>query len=432
MTERPAQHDQVPASRRKFLKTSTAVAVGGAVLGQMAVPRTVHAAGSDVLKIGLVGCGGRGTGAAINAMNADKNCKLVAMADVFADRLEMSRKSLQRGGGDKYAVTDEMCFTDFDGYKKLLETDVDVVILATPPHFRPEHYAAVVAAGKHCFIEKPVAVDAPGYRSVLETNEAARQKKLSIVSGLCWRYDYGVRATMEQIQNGAIGDVRAVEAVYNAGQLWHRGDNPQWSRMEYQVRNWLYYTWLSGDHNVEQHVHSIDKAAWLMGDTAPVKAWGLGGRQQRTDAKFGNIFDHHAVVYEYPDGKRVFSYCRQQNGCANHVDEHVIGTKATARILRNRIEGESPWRYRGDKPNMYQVEHNELFASIRDGKPIHNGDYMARSTMMAIMGRMVTYTGQTLTWDQVTNSREKLGPDRYQWGDLPEPAVAVPGQNSFV
>ena len=420
------------SSRREFLKTSTAATVGGSLLGALAVPRSAHAAGSDVLKIGLVGCGGRGTGAAANAMKADPHCKLVAMADTFADRIEMSRKSLERAGGDKYAVTDEQCFVGFDAYKQLLATDVDVVILATSPHFRPEHYAATIAAGKHCFVEKPVAVDAPGYRSVLETNKAAREKKLSVVSGLCWRYDHGVRATMDQIQNGAIGDVLAVQSTYNTGQLWHRGDDPKWSRMENQMRNWLYYTWLSGDHNVEQHIHSLDKTAWLMGDDHPVKAWGLGGRQQRTDPKYGHIFDHHAVVYEYPNGKRVFAYTRQQTGCSTDVEEVVIGTKGTAEVLGNRIAGQTEWRYQGEKPNMYQAEHDELFASIRSGKPIHNGDYMANSTMIAIMGRMATYTGQTLTWEQAIASQERLGPDKYEWGDMPEPVVAIPGKTPFV
>lgn len=432
MAENPQPKNDGGASRRDFMKTSTAAAVGGAVLSQLAVPRMAHAAGDDLLKIGLIGCGGRGTGAAVQAMRADKNCKLVTMADAFADRLEMSKKSLQRSGGDKFAVTDDMCFVGFDAYKKVLASDVDVVILTTPPHFRPEQYRAAIEAGKHCFVEKPVAVDAPGYRSVLETNQLARDKKLAVVSGLCWRYDHGVRATMEKIQDGAIGDIVAVQSVYNTGQLWHRGDDPKWSRMEYQLRNWLYYAWLSGDHNVEQHIHSLDKSAWLMGDAHPIKAWGLGGRQQRTDPKYGHIFDHHAVMYEYPGGKRVFAYCRQQNGCANQVDETVMGVKGTARILANRIESEGEkWRFRGPKPNMYQVEHNELFASIRKGAPIHNGDYMANSTMIAIMGRMVTYTGQELTWEEVTSSKERLGPTKYEWGDLPEPPVAIPGETKF-
>jgi predicted dehydrogenase len=419
-------------ARREFLKTSSAAAVGAAVLGNLAVPRAAHADGGDTLKIGLIGCGGRGTGAAVNAMKADANCKLVAMADAFADRLELSKNNLKRQGGDKFAVTDEMCFVGFDAYQQLLATDVDVVLLTTPPHFRPMQYRAAIDAGKHCFVEKPVAVDTPGIKSVLETNKLAEQKKLAVVSGLCWRYDLGVRATMDQINEGAIGDIVAIQSNYNTGTLWHRGDNADWSRMEYQMRNWLYFTWLSGDHNNEQHVHSLDKTAWLMGDASPVRATGLGGRQQRTESKWGNIFDHHAVVYEYPNGVRVFSYCRQQAGCSNDVDEYVFGAKGKARILANRIEGETTWRYRGEKPNMYDREHVELFASIRSGEPINNGAYMANSTMLAIMGRMCTYTGQTLTWEQCMNSQEKLGPEKYEWTDIPEPQVAIPGKTRFV
>ena len=418
-------------SRRGFLKTSAKAAAATSMLGALAVPSRAHAAESDVLKIGLVGCGGRGSGAAVNAMRADKHCQLVAMADAFADRLESSRRRLREAGGEKFAVTDENCFVGFDAYKKLLATDVDVVILATPPHFRPEQFRAAVEAGKHTFVEKPVAVDAPGVRSVLATSEVAHEKGLAVVSGLCWRYDHGVRATMEHIRDGAIGDIVAIQSTYNTGTLWHHGDKSTWSRMEYQLRNWLYYTWLSGDHNVEQHIHSLDKVAWLMGDVPPTSATGMGGRQQRTDEKYGHVFDHHAVVYDYPGGVKAFAYCRQQDGCSNYVDENVLGTKGQARMLRHRIDGAVKWRYQGPKPNMYDVEHQELFASIRSGSPINNGRYMATSTMLAIMGRMCTYSGKTLTWDQCLASTERLGPERYEWGDLPEPLVAVPGVTRF-
>ncbi len=418
-------------SRRSFLKTSAQAAAATTMLGTLAVPGRVHAAAGDLLKIGLVGCGSRGAGAAANAMRADKQCQLVAMADAFSDRLESARGHLQEAGGEKFAVTDETCFVGFDAYKKLLATDVDVVILATPPHFRPEHFRAAVEAGKHSFVEKPVAVDAPGVRSVLATSELAREKGLAVVSGLCWRYDHGVRATVERIRDGAIGEVVAIQSTYNSGTLWHHGDDPSWSRMEYQLRNWLYYTWLSGDHNVEQHIHSLDKVMWLMGDVPPTSATGMGGRQQRTDLKYGHIFDHHAVVYDFPGGVKAFAYCRQQSGCSSYVDENVLGAKGQAQVLKHRIDGDQTWRYRGPKPNMYDVEHEELFASIRSGGPINNGRTMAQSTMLAIMGRMCTYTGKTLTWEQCLASTERLGPDRYEWGDLPEPPVAVPGITPF-
>jgi len=425
------QQPQSTDSRREFLKTS-ATAVGTATIAGMAVPRLAHAGGDDVIKFGLIGCGGRGSGAAVNALKADPNNRLVALADTFADQLQACRARLEKSSSDKVALSDDRCFVGFDAYQKLIDTDVDVVLLATPPHFRPAHYQAAIEAGKHVFVEKPVAVDAPGVRQVMETNRLAAKKKLSVVSGLCWRYDLGVRATLERIQQGAIGDIVAIQSDYNTGTLWHRGDKPDWSRMEYQLRNWLYYAWLSGDHNVEQHIHSLDKTAWLMGDAHPIRATGLGGRQQRTGEKWGHIFDHHAVVYEYEGGVRVFSYCRQQDGCSRHVDEYVMGTKGQAEVLRHTIRGAEDWRYRGPKPSMYDVEHKELFASIRAGEPIHNGDYMANSTMIAVMGRMCTYTGQSLTWDQCLASEERLGPDRYEWtDDIPEPPVAIPGVTKF-
>ncbi len=423
------------ASRRNFLKNSTATAVGASVLGQLVVPRGVYAANDDTLKIGAIGLGGRGSGAVVNALGADPNTKLVAVGDAFEDRLRDSLSRLQKHGqvGDRVAVDDDHVFWGFDAYQKVIDSDVDVVLLTTPPHFRPQQLKYAVDAGKHCFVEKPIAVDAPGVRSVMETCQQAEEKGLSIVSGLCWRYDKGVLATMERIKDGAIGDIIAIQSNYNTGLLWHRGDKPDWSRMEYQMRNWLYYTWLSGDHICEQAVHSIDKTGWLMGDTQPLRTVGLGGRQQRTDPKFGNIYDHHAVMYEYPNNVRVFLYTRQQGDCTNHVDEFVMGTKGQAEVLAHKIQGETNWHYpEKRKKSMYDLEHDALFASIRNGEPINNGHYMCNSTMLAILGRMCTYTGQELTWDQAINSQERLGPETYEWGDVPEPPVAIPGETKFV
>ena len=426
-------------SRRAFLKTSSAAAMSAGLAGGLLVPKLVHAQGenAETLKVGLIGCGGRGSGAAVNAINADKNCQLVALADAFDDRLQGHRASLAKGG-DRFVVADDMCFVGFDAYQKLLATDVDVVILATPPHFRPEHFRACVEAGKHTFVEKPVAVDAPGVRSVLESAKLAGEKGLAVVSGFCWRYDHGVRETMKRIQDGAIGDIVAIQSDYPTGptgKTWQAGPGGTSSQMEFQMRNWYFYTWLSGDHNVEQHIHSLDKVAWLMDDVMPIQAYGMGGRQQRTDPKFGHIFDHHAVVYEFDNGVRAFAYTRQQAGCSNGLhgtDEYVMGTKGQALVLKHQIKGENKWRYRGSKPSMYDVEHQELFASIRAGKPINDGVRMANSTMIGIMGRMCTYTGQTLTWDQCFNSDERLGPETYEWGDAPEAVVAIPGITPFV
>ncbi|MCA9239318.1 MAG: Gfo/Idh/MocA family oxidoreductase, partial [Planctomycetales bacterium] len=297
----------------------------------------------------------------------------------------------------------------------------------TPPHFRPEHLAYAVDKKKHVFVEKPVAVDMVGAASVEQTCDKAAQLGLSIVSGLCWRYDLGVRETIQRIQDGAIGDIVAIESCYNGGTLWHRGDKPDWSRMEYQIRNWLYYTWLSGDIIGEQAVHSLDKTAWLLGDASPTRAMGMGGRQQRTDPKYGNVWDHFAVFFEYPSGPSVYFTCRQQDGCTPFVDEIVHGTKGKARVLAHRIYGEEKWRYRGPKPSMYRNEHVEFFKSIRDGQPIDNGAYMVNSTRIAILGRMAAYSGKTLAWEDALADATRLGPGEYQWANVPEPAVAVPG-----
>jgi predicted dehydrogenase len=430
MTSAAPRSDRPAPSRRQFLATSTAVAAGAALASGLSLERSIHAGADDTLKVGLIGCGGRGSGAAKNALMADSNCRLTALGDVFPDRLTQSLSNL-RGDADiagKVAVSDEHCYTGFDAYKGVLASGVDVVILATPPHFRPQHLRAAVEAGKHVFCEKPVAVDAPGVRSVLETTELAREKGLNLVSGLCWRYDYGVRETMQRVRDGAIGDVVSMQSNYLTGTLWNFPRQPGWSDMEYQLRNWMYYTWLSGDHIVEQFVHTLDKALWTMGDQPPTTCVGLGGRQQRTEQpKWGQIYDHHAVVYEYPKGVRVFAFTRQMDGTASDNEHYIFGTKGQASVLRNVIRGENDWRYRGRKPNMYDVEHQELFAAIRKGEPINNGRYMALSTMMAIMGRMATYTGKEITWEAAFNSKEDLSPPAYDWISLPMPPVPVPG-----
>ncbi len=421
-------------SRRDFLKTSTASIAGAALAGQLA---NVHAAGSDVLRVGLIGCGGRGTGAATQALHSDPNVKLVAMGDAFGDHLEHSLKTLKADEeiARKIDVKPEYCFVGFDAYKGVLASGVDVVLLTTPPHFRPAHLKAAVEAGKHIFAEKPVAVDAPGVRSVMASCAEAKKKNLALVSGLCFRYENGKRETFKRVHDGAIGDIVTLQCTYNTGALWDKPRKPDWSDMEWQLRNWLYFTWLSGDHNVEQHVHSLDKMAWTMRDEPPIRATGVGGRQVRTQPKYGNIFDHHAVVYEYANGVKCFSQCRQQVGCANDVNDHIFGTKGTCDVMKHTIKGQNPWRHtrsRDAKDDMYQNEHNELFASIRSGKPIHNGDYMAKSTLMAIMGRMATYTGQAITWDQALNSKEDLTPSKYEWGPLAVAPIAMPGVTKFV
>ncbi|MPY90997.1 MAG: twin-arginine translocation signal domain-containing protein [Luteitalea sp.] len=417
-------------SRRDFLRSSSAAVLTGALAN--AHPPSARAQGrSDLLRVGLIGCGGRGTGAAMQALSADPNVKLTAMGDAFEDRLEQSLRSLQGGKdvADKIDVPQERRFVGFDAYQHVIDSGVDVVLLAEPPHFRPRHLKAAIDAGKHVFAEKPVAVDAPGVRAVLAMCEEAKKKNLSVVSGLCLRYSYGFQETVKRIHDGAIGDIRALQANDYRGAIWVKPRQAGWSDMEWQMRNWYYFTWLSGDFNVEQHVHYLDVCAWLMNGEYPVSAIGMGGRQARTGPEYGNIYDHHSVVYEYANGTKLFSNCRQQEGCRNEISCYAMGSKGTAEVSERRlaIDAGKPWVYEGKKNNIYQTEHDELFANIRSGTPINNGDYMAKSTQLAIMGRMATHTGQLVTWEQAMGSPEDLTPAKYEWGDIPTPSVAIPG-----
>jgi predicted dehydrogenase len=428
------------ATRRDFLAGAAAATATLAAL----TPH-LHAAGSDILRIGLIGCGGRGTGAAEQALRADKNTKLVALGDMFADRLQSCLDTLKnnKAVGSRVEVKPDGCFTGFDAYKSVIEQS-DVVLLTTPPHFRPLHLKAAVAAGKHIFAEKPCAVDGPGVRAVLKACAEAKEKNLAIVAGLCWRYHGAMRETMKRVHEGTIGDITSLQCTYNTSTPWKRERQKGWSDMEWQLRNWPFFTWLSGDFNVEQHVHSLDKMAWAMGDEYPIRATGSGGRQVRVEPIYGHIFDHHTVVYEYANGVKLFSACRQQSGCANDVSDHIMGSKGTCHIDASNAKG-TIVGLRGGKPlwtsqsgrrrsaeNMYQNEHDELFASIRAGKPINNGEWMAKSSLMAIMGRMATYTGQVIEWDKALNSKEDLTPPAYVFGPLPVAPVARPGVTQFI
>jgi predicted dehydrogenase len=420
------------ASRRQFLTTTAAA-------GTIAALPNVHAAGSDVLRVGLIGCGERGTGAATQALAADSNVKLVAMADAFADRLEQSLELLGKEEeiASKIDVKPEHRFVGFDAYKELLASGVDIVLLCTPPHFRPLHLRAAIDSGKHVFAEKPVAVDAPGVRSVLATCKQAESKGLSVVSGLCLRYDNSFRETVKRIHDGAIGEVVALLANdYRSGR-WNKPRQSDWTEMYYQMRNWYNFTWLSGDFNVEQHVHFLDVCAWLMRNQYPVKAVGMGGRAVLTGPEYGQIYDHFSVVYEYSNGVRLLSNCRQQPHCKNDMSAAVLGTRGRAELIERRKgmriqSGKGLWVFDGPQNRMYQTEHDELFASIRNSKPINNGAYMAKSTLLAVMGRMAAYTGQEITWDKALGSKEDLSPDRYAWDGQPPPAkIAIPGETSF-
>jgi predicted dehydrogenase len=425
-------------SRRDLLRGAVATTVVGPYVS--ASPGVVRApGGSEMLRVGLVGCGGRGTGAAVNALRADPNVKLWAMADVFADQLESSLESLRTSEDaldlqPKIDVPPERRFVGWDAYKGVIES-CDVVLLATSPHFRPLHLAAAVAAGKHAFVEKPIATDATGVRAVRASCELARARRLAVVSGLCYRYEHKKRATIERLRGGAIGDVVTMHTTYNAGGLWHRGRESAWSEMEYQMRNWLYFTWLSGDHIAEQHIHSLDKLAWTMGEY-PVRCLATGGRAERTGPEYGNVYDHFSTVYEWRNGVKGFSYCRQWAGAVQtEVSDWILGTRGRCNVQAAEIDGGPgwSWRWQSDEPDdMYQNELDELFAALRRGETIDDGEYMCDSTLMAIMGRLSAYSGQAVTWEQARDSQEDLAPASYAWGPIETAPLARPGVTQFV
>ena len=420
--------------RRTFLKSTGTALVGGTLAFNIGFPKGAFATNANTLKIGLIGCGGRGAGAAAQAIAADPNCALTAMGDAFSDRLEGAYKELVALDPTKVKVDPANKFVGFDAYKKVIDSGVDVVLLATPPAFRPDHLKAAIDAGKHVFCEKPVAVDVPGLRKIMESAKSAKEKNLSLVSGFTFRYDLPKRAFFEKILGGAIGDVTAVSSTRNGGELWYKPRQPEWTDMEYQLRNWYYENWLSGDYIVEMIVHSLDLMSWAMGDKLLVRATGTGGRQARVDKIYGNIYDHFAIEYEYANGVRGFCFSRQQPGCSNRNTLEIAGTLGNAAVNMyggvHEIKGKNKWIYEGEKGDPYQIQHNELFASIRNHKPMNDGQIMVNSTMLALMGRMVAYSGQTITWEEAFNSNQVLGPaiEQYAWDlKFESPAVAIPG-----
>ncbi|MDG1855578.1 MAG: Gfo/Idh/MocA family oxidoreductase [Verrucomicrobiota bacterium] len=430
--------EETNSTRRQFIKSSSAAVAAGVALPSFSIPQKTFAANDETIRVGLIGCGGRGTGAASQAMKADSNVMLTAMGDMYPDRLDVSHNALKKAAEEKIQVTPENKFTGFDAYKKVLESGVDLVILATPPGFRPMHLRAAVDAGKHIFCEKPMATDAPGLRSVIASANDAKAKKLALVAGFCWRYNFARRALYDKIHNGDIGDVRSIYATYYTGPVKPMPADDKrpagMSDLDWQVRNWYNFTWLSGDSLVEQAIHSVDKVAWCMKDEPPVKAVATGGRQVPNESV--NIFDHFAVYYEYANGLRAYVGSRQIAGCYNENNDYIHGAKGIAEILgwsRVQIRGEESWKYGGPNNDMYQTEHNELFASIRDGNPIKDGDWMSSSTMMGIMGRMAAYTGKEISWEQAMNSQEKLVPEFFEPNmNLPIRPMSIPGATPFV
>ncbi|MDZ4857561.1 MAG: Gfo/Idh/MocA family oxidoreductase [Candidatus Hydrogenedentes bacterium] len=422
-------------TRRDFMRAAGSAAAAAATTRILAA-NSVYAAESDILRVGLIGCGGRGTGAAQQALMADPNTRLVAMGDLFGDKLEGSLNKLKSYPpiADRVQVDADHQFSGFDAYKHVVDS-VDVVLLGETPAYRPMNFRYAIEQGKHCFVEKPVAVDPAGVRSVLESCKMAAEKNLSVVSGLCYRYHHAKRDIMKHIHDGEIGDVVAMQTVYNTGTPWQPKDRqPEWTDMEYQNRNWYFYNWLSGDFNVEQHIHSLDKLAWVMGDEPPVRIWANGGRAVRTDEKYGNIYDHFNTVYEYANGVRGYSSCRQWDNTDTEVSDTIMGTLGVAQLMTHEItrrDGKNWAHVPTDKDDMYQNEHNEFFAAIRKGTPINNGEYMCKSTLMGIAARMAAYTGKILTWEEAWNSPLNLMPEKLEFGPAPQTPIARPGETKL-
>jgi len=421
------------SSRRDFLKTSAAVSLG--LLGTTG--SSVFAAGSDTIRVGLIGCGARGTGAALDCVQSTPGVQITAMADVFSDKLDSSLANLSRTVDDRISVTSDSCFTGFDAYQKLLALeDIDMIIHATPPHFRPAHVRAAIEAGKHVFMEKPAAVDPVGIRSLLKTADLADKKGLSIVVGTQQRRQPQYIEILKRIRDGQIGDVVAAQCYWHWNEAnWHfHKRRSNWSDMEWQIRCWPYFTWLSGDHIVEQHVHNIDIVNWVIG-SHPIKCTGIGGRQARTGTAYGNIFDHFAVEYEYPGGIRVASYSSQIKGGHDVVGERIVGSKGTTYTTRRHgsISGQNPFVFEDKIYSGMKQEHADLISSIRNSKPINEVRHIAESTMSGIMGRMSAYTGRSLKWEWVMNSSKlDLTPAKYELSELPVAEVAIPGKTKLI
>ncbi|GJM17815.1 MAG: dehydrogenase [Phycisphaeraceae bacterium] len=421
-------------TRRDVIRTGLALTAGAIVTPAFA--SRLSGSNDDRIRVGVIGCGGRGTGAAVNALEAHPSTTIVAMADLFQDRLDSSHRHLAdeeefRGRVD---VPADRRFVGFDAYERLLAlADVQYVVLATPPHFRPIHFDAAVRAGKHVFMEKPVATDPAGIRKVIAAAEEADARTLSVVAGTQRRHQDNYLELMERLENGAIGEPVSARCFWNQGGLWVHERTPEYSDMEWQCRNWLYFCWLSGDHICEQHVHNLDAVNWVMGGH-PTKCVGMGGRQVRRDAKYGNIFDHFAIDYEYANGAHLTSMCRQTDGCQSHVAEHVQGTKGTSTSWHgySKIEGATSWETHGSA-NPYVTEHAALVASIRGERPrLNEAKRVAESTLTAIMGRMSAYTGQEVTWEQAMGSVLDLSPTSYSFGPNPTGPVPTPGRTPLI
>ena len=437
-----------PISRRSFLGTAAAAGAAGIVVPSLitsCAPKRNNvvlpvmldkAPDGPLLKAGLIGCGGRGTGAAINFIHAGPNLTISALGDVFTDRIVSCRERLAQDGVE---IADENCFTGFDAYQKVIESGVDIILLATPPVFRPEHLEAAVSAGKHVFMEKPVAVDPVGARQILASGEKAKGMELSIVTGTQRHHQHDYVATWGKVQEGMIGDIVSANCYWNQGQLWYREPNPSWTEMEYMIRDWVNWSWLSGDHIIEQHVHNIDVINWFTGKK-PVSAVSFGSRQRRPT---GDQYDFFSTDFIYEGGIHVHSMCRQINGCESNVSEWIQGTNGTSNCQNTVWDkaGTQLWKYDGYKLDEagkmtedlaispYDQEHIDFVTSIRNGTPLNEAEFIAYSTIAGIMGRVSAYTGKLVTWDEMMNSEMKLGPKVYEMGPVDVPkTIPVPGE----
>ena len=389
-------------TRRDFLKTSATVAAATA-FGSLDLTRSAHAAGSDIIKVGLIGCGLRGTAAAIDALDADPGVELTAMSDLFSDKIEASLAIIRQSHPNRAKVPMDRRFTGFDGYRQVI-VGCDVVLIACASRFHPYYLRAAVDAGKHVFVEKPHGIDPVGVRATRDACILAKTKGLSVLSGLHNRFNTCVKETVQRIHDGAIGEVLSLEVNFLRAPYVLVERQPGWREIEYQCRNWYHFSWLSGDDVTQSLVHSLDKAYWVMRDDHPITAHGLGGRSASFGPIYGDVFDHHSVVYEFPSGVKVYAFCRTQKDCHDGTSDYIVGTKGRASLLIGKITGENTWKFAGNVEPPYKVEQREFFKAIRAGVPINCGDYMVNSTMTAVMGQMVCYNGRKLGWPKLANS----------------------------
>jgi predicted dehydrogenase len=415
-------------TRRKFLK-STAALAGGALASKLTTGEVAYAGGSDIIRVGMIGCGGRNTGAAAQALTADPGTRLVAMCDIFMDRVKGKRRILKEQKKDQVTVDDDHCFAGFDGFKHVIESS-DVVVIANAAKFHPLHTMSAIKAGKHVFVEKPHGIDPAGLKLLQQAAEMAKQKKLCLVSGLHSRYHLGYAETVQRIHDDAIGDIVAIEENFLRGPYGVIQRKEGLTELQWQCSTQYHFRWLSGDDVPQSLVHNIDRSSWAMGNKAPVKCHGLGGRSSMTEPIYGDVFDHHSVVYEFANGVLIYAFCRTTNGCYNNSSSVVLGSKGKASITGCRIWGETNWRWEG-RCNPYQREHDVLFKAIRSGEPVNNGDYMFRSTMITVMGQISCYTGKEVTWDQINKSDFYYPPKPEDCRDDMEPPVKAGAHGSY-